>query len=165
MPGKPPSLETPALETPVGFGALVGYRLSAWGPDHAEPELHLKPRHLNCSHVPHGGVIATLIDTACGFAGCYSAEPGKVRRAVTLALTTCFLGQAEAGTTLAAKARRTGGGRTVFFARCDLVDSAVADPDERAVDEDVLEIGIVRQSREQALPHALLRPPPKKANI
>ena len=160
MPGKSPS-----LETPVGFGALVGYRLAVWGPDHAEPELHPEPRHLNRSHVPHGGVIATLIDTACGFAGCCSAEPGKIRRAVTLALTTSFLGQAEAGTTLAAKARRTGGGRTVFFARCDLVDSAVADPDERAVDEDVLEIGIVRQSREQALPHALLRPPPKKADV
>jgi acyl-coenzyme A thioesterase PaaI-like protein len=121
-------------------------------------------RHLNRSHVPHGGVIATLIDTACGFAGCYSAEPGKIRGAVTLTLTTCFLGQAEAGMTLVANTRRTGGRRTVFFARCDLVDSAV-DPDERAVDEDVLEIGIVRQSREQALPHALLRPPPKKANI
>ena len=153
------------LETPVGFGKLVGYRLTRWRPDEAELELVLEPRHLNRSNVPHGGVIATLIDTACGFAGCCSAEPGKIRRAVTLALTTSFLGQAEAGTTLAAKARRTGGGRTVFFARCDLVDSAVADPDERAVDEDVLEIGIVRQSREQALPHALLRPPPKKANI
>ena len=42
MPGKPPS-----PETPVGFGALVGYRLAVWGPDHAE--LELEPRHLNRS--------------------------------------------------------------------------------------------------------------------
>jgi len=105
------------LETPVGFGKLVGYRLTRWRPDEAELELALEPRHLNRSNVPHGGVIATLIDTACGFAGCYSAEPGRRRRAVTLALNTSFIGQAEANTTLTAKARRTGGGQTVFFAR------------------------------------------------
>jgi hypothetical protein len=46
MPGKPPS-----LETPIGFGSLVGYRLAVWGPDHAEPELHPEPRHLNRSQV------------------------------------------------------------------------------------------------------------------
>src|SRR5215470_6944538 len=110
------------LETPVGFGKLVGYRFTRWRPDEAELELTLEPRHLNRSDVPHGGVIATLIDTACGLAGCYSAEPGRRRRAVTLALNTSFIGQAQANTTLTAKARRTGGGQTVFFARCDLVD-------------------------------------------
>ena len=110
------------LETPVGFGKLVGYRLTRWRPDEAELELVLEPRHLNRSNVPHGGVIATLIDTACGLAGCYSAESGRRRRAVTLSLNTSFLGQARADTTLIAKARRTGGGHTVFFARCDLLD-------------------------------------------
>ena len=112
----------PRLEIPVGFGKLVGYRLIQWRPDEAELELVLEPRHLNRSNVPHGGVIATLIDTACGFAGCYSAEPGKRRRAVTLSLNTSFIGQASAETILTAKARRTGGGQTVFFARCDLLD-------------------------------------------
>ena len=100
----------------------MGYRLTRWHPDEAELELVLEPRHLNRSNVPHGGVIATLIDTACGFAGCYSAEPGKRRRAVTLSLNTSFIGQASAETILTAKARRTGGGQTVFFARCDLLD-------------------------------------------
>jgi uncharacterized protein (TIGR00369 family) len=118
------SATPPHLETPVGFGKLVGYRLTRWAPEEAELELVLEPRHLNRSNVPHGGVIATLIDTACGFAGCYSAEPGRRRRAVTLSLSTSFLGQAEASTTLTAKARRTGGGQTVFFARCDLLDGA-----------------------------------------
>ena len=50
----------PRLETPVGFGKLVGYRLIHWRPDEAELELVLEPRHLNRSNVPHGGVIATL---------------------------------------------------------------------------------------------------------
>ncbi len=116
------SEKIPRLETPVGFGKLVGYRLTQWRHDEAELELVLEPRHLNRSNVPHGGVIATLIDTACGFAGCYSPEPGKRRRAVTLSLNTSFIGQATADTTLTARARRTGGGQTVFFARCDLLD-------------------------------------------
>ena len=35
------------------------------------------------------------------------------------------------------------------------------DPDVRRVDEDVFEIGIIRQSLENPLPDALLRPAPK----
>ena len=77
-----------------GFAQLVGYRLTKWEPDYAEVELDLELRHLNRSGVPHGGVIATLIDTAGGFVGCYCAVPGRVRRAVTLNMSTNFLGQA-----------------------------------------------------------------------
>lgn len=106
-----------------GFAQLVGYRLTKWEPDYAEVELALLPKHLNRSSVPHGGVIATLIDTTCGFVGCYCAVPGRVRRAMTLSMSTSFLGQAVAGNTITAKARKTGGGKTIFFTRCDLVDS------------------------------------------
>ncbi len=111
------------FEAPVGFGKLVGYRLTAWDHEHAELELHLEARHLNRSNVPHGGVITTLLDTVCGYAGTYSVDPGRIRRAVTLTLTTSFLGQADAGTIVTARARRTGGGQTVFFARGELLDS------------------------------------------
>ena len=37
----------------------------------------------------------------------------------------------------------------------------LVDPDERAVDEDIFEIGIVAESLEKALPDALLRPAPE----
>ena len=110
------------LEPANGFAKLVGYHLAVWQPDYAEIVLALEPKHMNRSGVPHGGVIATLIDAACGFTGCYCAAPGRVRRAMTLTMSTSVLGQAAAGDTLTAKARRTGGGRTVFFTRCDLVD-------------------------------------------
>ncbi len=110
------------LETPNGFAKLVGYRLAVWRPDYAEVVLALEPKHLNRSGVPHGGVIATLIDSACGFAGCYCAVPGRLRKAVTLSMSSNFLGQAVAGDTLIAKAKRTGGGINIFFTRCDLVD-------------------------------------------
>ena len=67
-------------------------------------------------------MLVTLIDTAAGYAGCYCAEPGRTRRAVTLSLTTSFLAPALAGATLTAKAQRTGGGQSIYFARCELVD-------------------------------------------
>jgi uncharacterized protein (TIGR00369 family) len=111
------------LEPTNGFARSVGYQLTVWRADYAEIALALEPRHLNRSGVPHGGVIATLIDAACGFTGCFCPVPGRVRRCVTLSMTTSFLGQAAAGDTLTAKAKRTGGGKTVFFTHCDLVDS------------------------------------------
>src|SRR5271169_3039932 len=110
MSGLPPS-----LETPQGFSQLLDYRLLVWRPDHAEVVLEIGPRHLNRSGVLHGGVVATLIDTACGYAGVHAIEPGKIRRAVTLSMTVSFLGQAGLGAVLTARARRTGGGRNIFF--------------------------------------------------
>jgi uncharacterized protein (TIGR00369 family) len=116
--------DQPLIDTPHGFGQLVGYRLAVWQPDYAEVVLTVEPRHLNRSQVPHGGVLVTLIDTAAGYAGCYCAEPGRVRRAVTLSLATSFLAPAPAGALLTAKARRTGGGQSIYFARCELVDGS-----------------------------------------
>lgn len=117
MTGLPPS-----LETPQGFSQLLDYRLLVWRPDHAEVVLEIAPKHLNRSGVLHGGVVATLIDTACGYAGVHTAEPGRIRRAVTLSMTVSFLGQAPLGAVLTARARRTGGGRNIFFSRCEVAD-------------------------------------------
>ncbi len=117
MTGLPPS-----LETPQGFSQLLDYRLLVWRPDHAEVVLEIGPKHLNRSGVLHGGVVAALIDTACGYAGVHETEPGKVRRAVTLSITLSFLKQAGLGAVLTVRARRTGGGRNIFFSRCEVAD-------------------------------------------
>jgi len=116
--------DQPLLDTPHGFGQLVGYRLAHWQDGYAEVALTIEPQHLNRSQVPHGGVLVTLIDTAAGYAGCYCAEPGRVRRAVTLSLSTSFLAPAPEGAKLTAKAWRTGGGQSIYFARCELVDDS-----------------------------------------
>ena len=104
-----------------GFARLLGYRLARWELDFAEVVLDLGPQHLNRGGVAHGGALTTLIDTACGFAGCW-APPGESRAAVTLSLTTSFLAPAKAGR-LTAIARKTGGGRGVFFATAEIRDS------------------------------------------
>jgi len=110
----------PSLYGP--FAEVLGYRLDDWAEDRAVVTLEVGERHMNRSGVIHGGVLTTLIDTACGFAGCYRPPPQPGRRAITLALTTQFIGPVPVGARLAATARRMGGGRQVFFSHCELRD-------------------------------------------
>ena len=105
-----------------GFADLVNYHLSDWRENYAELTLTVEARHLNRSRVMHGGVLATLIDAACGYAGCYSAEPDPPRRAFTLSLSCKFIGSAEAGSELLVQATRTGGGKSIFFATAEVAD-------------------------------------------
>ena len=119
-PHRDPPMPPPA-PTHGPFKDLIGYELTAWGQDTAAVALSVE-RHMNRSGVAHGGVVATLIDTACGFAGCYRAPPAAPRRALTLALHTQFIGPATAGARLVALAHRTGGGRQIFFSTCEVRD-------------------------------------------
>lgn len=105
-----------------GFGRLLGCRVTHWAPDSVEVELALGPQHLNRAGSVHGGVLATLIDVACALSGLYSDVPGWVRKAVTLSLTTHFTGQVSGGTLLARGCARAGG-RSIFFATTEVVDT------------------------------------------
>ena len=105
-----------------GFNGLIGFRLTDWAQDRSTLEFDLAPRHLNRSGVLHGGVIATMIDAACGYAGCHCTVPGNVRLAVTLSLTTSYLAAAAPGT-VRCVARKRGGGRRVFAATAEVYDS------------------------------------------
>ena len=111
-------------ETMRGFNVLLGYRLAEWRTDFARLELTtLEPKHLNRSGVVHGGVLATMLDVALGYSGVFSEEPGRIRRCVTLTLTTSFLGQAKSGL-LNCVARRRGGGKTIFMATGEVLDES-----------------------------------------
>ena len=104
------------------FAEVIGYDLPEWSEGRAVVSLTVEKRHINRSGVLHGGVIATLIDTACGFSGCYRPPPQARRRALTLSLHTQFLGPVAVGAQLRAEARRTGGGRQIFFSSCEVRD-------------------------------------------
>ena len=91
-------------------------------------ELPLTPVLMNRQGLPHGGMHATLLDTAMGFAGCYTGDPERAQMALTLSLTVNYLGQAQ-GALLIAEARRTGGGKSTYFAEAtvrDETDSVIA---------------------------------------
>jgi len=106
-----------------GFGDLVGYELTLWEADRAEVSLTLDARHMNRSAVMHGGVLTTLIDTACGYAGTYGPPDAPPRRAFTLSLDAQFIGAARSGERLVAKAERSGGGRSIFFSSCRVLSA------------------------------------------
>ncbi len=94
-----------------GFHALLGYRQVSWEEDKAVIALDLKPEHLNLGGVIHGGVLSSLLDIVLAEAGTYCPYPGRMRKAITLTLTTTFTGQCSAGTITATGIKRAGGTR------------------------------------------------------
>lgn len=115
-----PEWMTPAGES--AFRDLVGYAPRVWRENYVEMVLELDDRHRNRSGIAHGGVVATLIDAAGGFAGAFCPHPGRVRRASTLSLHTQFIGPAKLGRTLIATGRARPGGKSIFFATVEVVD-------------------------------------------
>ena len=111
------------LEDTVGFNAVLGMKLVEWSAEHAVIELPIRDSHLNRSNALHGGVIATLIDAVCGYAGVWVPEGEPRRKALTLTLTTNFVGQVREGS-VRATAVKKGGGRSIFFASCEVRDEA-----------------------------------------
>jgi uncharacterized protein (TIGR00369 family) len=114
----------PAIES--GFAELIGYRLAAWREGYAEIVLELEPKHFNRLGAPHGGLLAALIDTACGYAGVHPGPDGEPRRALTLSLTVQYLAQAKPGATLVTIGRVVGGGRRICFATAEVRDDTGA---------------------------------------
>lgn len=106
-----------------GYHELIGYELSEWREDLAELRLSVRPEHLNRAGVVHGGVLATLIDTACGFSASYCPYEGRVRRGMTLSLTVSFTGQASGGQ-IRAVARKRGGGSRIVACTAEVFDGA-----------------------------------------
>lgn len=103
------------------FGQMMGFRVVEWRDGFVRMEMDVRPDHLNRSGVLHGGIIATLLDTACGYAGTWCSKPGNVRWVVTVSLSTNFVAQMREGT-VSVVGRRRGGGRKIFFASAEARD-------------------------------------------
>lgn len=109
---EPFCLDNPALES-------MGVRITAWRQDHVEMELPLQPTMLNRSRVVHGGTICALLDAATGYAGLYAPPGATPLHAVTLSLTSNFLGNGT-GRMLTAKGMVERRGRSIFFSRAEV---------------------------------------------
>lgn len=103
-----------------GYSDLLGYLVTKRDTDYCELELTVEPKHLNRLGVPHGGSLATLIDTAAGIAVAFVQGPDKLLPAVTLSLSMQFLGQAKVGDVLKTVGRRIGGGRTIAYGTAEI---------------------------------------------
>lgn len=108
-------------EAPYPWQETLGFDVSDWGPDHAEVTVPIEPKHGNRYGIPHGGVLASILDTAMGFAGCYTGDPENPQMAMTLNLNVNYLSVAK-GKVLIATGRRTGGGAKTFFAEGRITD-------------------------------------------
>lgn len=106
------NLENPFLDS-------LGIRLVRWEPSLAEFSLALEERHLNRQQVLQGGVIATLLDAACGYAGLFGDDGSAPLHASTLSLSVSFVAALREGA-LRAVGRRSGGGRNIFFSEGQL---------------------------------------------
>ncbi len=94
---------------------LLGFHLAEWRPDYARVELELSEQLENRSGLPHGGVHATLLDSAMGYSGCFAGEGADPVLALTLSLTVNFMSRPR-GRLLIAEGWRRGGGRSTYFA-------------------------------------------------
>ncbi len=121
LPGVDPAL----IEATHGFRDLVGYRLVGWAEGYARVELDLGDQHMNRYGIVHGGLHGVLMDTAMGFSGSYTGDPDRRQLVMTLSMTVNFLAPAT-GRTLIAEGRRTGGGRSSFFAEATVHDDTGA---------------------------------------
>jgi uncharacterized protein (TIGR00369 family) len=102
-----------------GYAELLGYTLTDRKIDYAEVTLKVGPQHLNRLSVPHGGLLATLLDSAAGFAAAFVEDPERPRILVTLSINVMFLGQARLGDTIVTRGRRIGGGKTIAYASAE----------------------------------------------
>lgn len=126
MLGAPPADYDPLATEPLyPYQELLGFEIVRWEHDFCRVEMNLETKHQNRQGLPHGGVHATLLDTAMGFAGCWCPYPGRHRQAMTLSLTVNYVGRAT-GKRLVCEAKKTGGGRKSYFAEARLTDDTGA---------------------------------------
>ena len=100
-----------------GFNARNGIMLTAWEDGFGAVRVDLTVDHVNPMQLVHGGLYTAMLDVALAMTGSFRPAPEPLTPGLTLSLTTQFLAAATgAEGYLIAEARRTGGGKSVFFA-------------------------------------------------
>lgn len=105
----------------IGFNHLIGLNLLRWTEQDCLASLDIGLSHLNPAGLVHGGVFSTMLDVVLAMSGSYSPPPLYLMPGLTLNLNTQFIGAAtNDDVKIYATARRTGGGRSLFFASGDV---------------------------------------------
>ena len=86
------------------------------------PRVHLDidHRHINRGASLHGGVIATMLDAASGYAVSLSVDGENLHPTSTLSLTVNYLSRVSDGRVFAT-ANVTGGGKHTVFVNAELI--------------------------------------------
>ncbi|MBU2962060.1 PaaI family thioesterase [Citreicella sp. C3M06] len=108
-------------DPPSAFATLLGYELTDWREGFARYEMDITDKLGNRQGIPHGGVHATLIDSAMGISGCWTGDAELRMTSLTLSLNVQYIGKAQ-GSRLICEAHLTGGGRSIYYAEATLTD-------------------------------------------
>ena len=106
-----------------GFAVYLGLSLREYRQAQTVIAVTVEQHHLNQAGNLHGGVIASLADTAMGMSGTWHADPQQWRLALTLSLNINYMAAIPPGSEVRAVARLRGGGAKIFMASCDLLDA------------------------------------------
>lgn len=99
----------------------LNIELTRWGVGISEFGLAIAPKHLNRGGSLHGGVAATMLDAACGYAGLITEANELPGNGLTLMLTISYLSRVSTGRIRAA-GRLTRSGRSLYFASAELIN-------------------------------------------
>lgn len=118
-------LHPPERHSP--FHKVIGWTVAEWGGGRAVITCPIRTDFMNRGGNLHGGLVATLIDAAAGYAALGGpatlGSPDATSRGpagATLSLTINYLGTVRDGL-LTIRAVRTGGGRSVAFVRVEVL--------------------------------------------
>ena len=117
------------LNQACGFNKVNGLKIVEWKDGDASLIVDLVPGHLNPLGLVHGGLYAAMLDVALAMTGSFRPAPDDLLPGLTLSLTLQFLAPLQREDSFAlAKARRTGGGKSIFYA-----EGEVLAPDARVI--------------------------------
>lgn len=109
------------FESDYPLQAHLGFEMVEWTEERVVFRQPIVPEIGNRYGIPHGGVYGVLLDTAMGYAGCFTGDPNRKIMGMTLSMTVNFIAQ-PGGTVLWTTGRKRGGGRKTFFADGEVHD-------------------------------------------
>ena len=109
------------VKTTNPFLDHMGIQIVSWTDGESEFKMPIQAWHLNRRGALQGGVVSTLVDAACGYAGMYAPPGSPEIHGVTITLNVNFVSGVKAGV-LIAKAKKIGGGRKIFFSEAEVRD-------------------------------------------
>ena len=83
--------------------------------------LDIRPGHLNRNDLLHGGIMAMLLDIACGYAASRSFDEDTLAPVLTVSLNVNYVAPVDCGR-VTATGKVTGGGRKLSYANGELRD-------------------------------------------
>ncbi len=113
--------DNPAKYDQGGFHRLLGFDMIEREKGRIVGEIKIDERHWNRADIVHGGVYATMLDSACSGAGLYCPHEGRLRQAITLSLTVNYTGKVKFGT-LRVVGRVTNAGYKIYHSAGEIHD-------------------------------------------